>query len=60
MVDMNVVSITATVLENGVPRRRFPAMSMMVPLVPTSVTTVPSLAQVTLMSTVNPLADAGV
>lgn len=57
---MNVVSITATVLENGVPRRRFPAMSMMVLLVPTSVITVPSLAQVTLMSTVDPLADAGV
>lgn len=60
MVDMNAVSITATVLENGVPRRRFPAMSMMVPLVPTAVMTVPSLAQVTLMSMVDPLADAGV
>ena len=33
---------------------------MMVLLVPTSVMTVPSLAQVTLMSTVDPLADAGV
>jgi hypothetical protein len=57
---MNAVSITTTVLENGVPKRRFPAISMMVPLVPTSVTTVPSLVQVTLKSTLDPVVDVGV
>jgi len=54
------VSIIDSELENGVPRRRFPAISMMVPLLPTSVTTVPSLAQVTLISTLDPLVDVGV
>ena len=54
------VSIIDSELENGVPRRRFPAISMMVPLLPTSVTTVPSLAQVTLISTLDPLVEFGV
>ena len=59
-VGVDEVSIIVIALVKGVLSTRLLAISMMVPVVPTSVMTVPSLSQLTLTSMVDPLVDVGV